>query len=383
MTTVNERAARIRMVVLDIDGVMSDGTINVSGTGELYKSFYVRDGLGIKMLQKHGIEIAIITGRTSAIVAERMRELGVTRIAQGQRFKTTAYEALLEETGLTDEQVGRRRPRPAASDASGPLHDSRRRESGGFELYSLAVPLPRRPRRRQGVVRTHPQIPGRMGYTRAQHLRPRQIMIHRSLVLRERITAIVGAALLLLLVGASYYYSVQTRIEALKYVPSETSPDFTARRVTLTDFDERGVATARLSASTMEHFSDERMRATDASYHSLDPAKPQLALTGDRAWSNDNLETVELEGNVQLSRAPFKDEPDLFFTTEYIKGYLDTYRFETDRKVYMRRGIDTTEASNGMKYDNILHTVELDGSVVSVFHPNAQSTDTSANAAQK
>ena len=105
MTTVNERAARIRMVVLDIDGVMSDGTINVSGTGELYKSFYVRDGLGIKMLQKHGIEIAIITGRTSAIVAERMRELGVTRIAQGQRFKTTAYEALLEETGLTDEQV--------------------------------------------------------------------------------------------------------------------------------------------------------------------------------------------------------------------------------------------------------------------------------------
>ena len=97
MTTVNERAARIRMVVLDIDGVMSDGTINVSGTGELYKSFYVRDGLGIK--------IAIITGRTSAIVAERMRELGVTRIAQGQRFKTTAYEALLEETGLTDEQV--------------------------------------------------------------------------------------------------------------------------------------------------------------------------------------------------------------------------------------------------------------------------------------
>ena len=64
MTTVNERAARIRMVVLDIDGVMSDGTINVSGTGELYKSFYVRDGLGIKMLQKHGIEIAIITGRT-------------------------------------------------------------------------------------------------------------------------------------------------------------------------------------------------------------------------------------------------------------------------------------------------------------------------------
>ena len=208
-------------------------------------------------------------------------------------------------------------------------------------------------------------------------------MIHHSLVLRERITAIIGAALLLLLVGASYYYSIQTRIETLKYIPSETSPDFSARRVTLTDFDGRGIAKARLAASTMEHFSDERMRATDASYHSLDPAKPQLSLIGNRAWSNDSLETIELEGNVQLRRAPFEDEPVLFFTTEYVKGYLDTYQFETDRKVYMRRGIDTTEASNGMKYNNILHTVELEGDVVSVFHPNAQSTDHSVNAPQK
>ena len=88
-----------------MDGVLTDGQIVTGSQGELCKHFDVKDGLGIKMLQKHGIEIAIITGRTSAIVAERMRELGVTRIAQGQRFKTTAYEALLEETGLTDEQV--------------------------------------------------------------------------------------------------------------------------------------------------------------------------------------------------------------------------------------------------------------------------------------
>lgn len=103
--TLTERAKKIRLVILDIDGVMTDGSIITSGTGELFKRFYVRDGLGIKMLQKAGIEIAIITGRTSDIVAERCRELGITRIAQGQRFKTNAYNALLEELQLTDEDV--------------------------------------------------------------------------------------------------------------------------------------------------------------------------------------------------------------------------------------------------------------------------------------
>ena len=64
MTTVSSRASRIRLVILDIDGVLSDGAINISGSGELFKRFYVRDGLGIKMLQKAGIEVGIITGRT-------------------------------------------------------------------------------------------------------------------------------------------------------------------------------------------------------------------------------------------------------------------------------------------------------------------------------
>ena len=103
--TLSEKAKKIRLVVLDIDGVMTDGSIITSGSGELFKRFYVRDGLGIKMLQKAGIEVAIITGRTSDIVTERCRELGITRVAQGQRFKTTAYEALIAEVGVTDEEV--------------------------------------------------------------------------------------------------------------------------------------------------------------------------------------------------------------------------------------------------------------------------------------
>lgn len=105
MSIVETKAKNIRLVVLDVDGVMTDGSINTSGTGELYKRFFVRDGLGIKMLQKAGIEIAIITGRSSTIVAERCKELGITRVAQGQRFKTPAYLELVNELGVTDDEV--------------------------------------------------------------------------------------------------------------------------------------------------------------------------------------------------------------------------------------------------------------------------------------
>lgn len=103
--TLQEKARRIRMVILDIDGVLSDGTINISSTGELYKSFYVRDGLGIKMLQRAGLRVGIITGRTSDIVARRAEELGITDLAQGQRFKTHAWEAMLSAYDLRDDEV--------------------------------------------------------------------------------------------------------------------------------------------------------------------------------------------------------------------------------------------------------------------------------------
>lgn len=208
-------------------------------------------------------------------------------------------------------------------------------------------------------------------------------MVHRSLVIRERITAIMGAALLLLLVGASYYYSIQIRFDGLKYVPSETSPDFTARNVTLTDFDERGVASRRLSASSMDHFSDERVKANNVRYFSLDPEKPQLSLIGDKAWSNDSLETIELSGDVTISRSATTKEPELFFQTEYLKGFLDTHRFETTKPVFMRRGIDTTTATGGMIYDNVTHSVELQEKVVSVFHPQRSASEDSAQADTK
>lgn len=194
-------------------------------------------------------------------------------------------------------------------------------------------------------------------------------MTHRRLIMSERITAIAGASILLALVLASYYYAVQTGLMGLRYVPSPESPDFTAENVTLTDFSPEGGPTTRLVAAHVAHFSDERMRAENALFVTLDPAKLQTTLRADEAWSNDGMETVELEGNVEYTRAAGPAEPDLYFRTDRLRGWLDTYRFDTTAPVFMRRGNDVTEAEEGMVYDNITRTVELRKRVHTVLQP--------------
>lgn len=99
------RASKVRLVVLDVDGVLSDGSIVISGEGELFKSFNVRDGLGIKLLQKAGIEVAILTGRTSTIVARRAEELGMKRIEQGKLKKLPTLLKMLDDFGVSPEEL--------------------------------------------------------------------------------------------------------------------------------------------------------------------------------------------------------------------------------------------------------------------------------------
>lgn len=93
-------AARVRLLVLDVDGVMTDGRLWFGPTGEALKVFHVRDGYGIKALQKVGVEVAVISGRSSAAVAERLAELGVRHVMQGVEDKGSALARLLAETSL-------------------------------------------------------------------------------------------------------------------------------------------------------------------------------------------------------------------------------------------------------------------------------------------
>ena len=102
--TLLERLGRIRIVVLDVDGVPTDGSLVFTGEGELAKTFNVRDGLGIKLLQAAGIEVAILTGRTSSIVAYRADELGMTRVEQGKLKKLPTLRHMLEAAGIAPEE---------------------------------------------------------------------------------------------------------------------------------------------------------------------------------------------------------------------------------------------------------------------------------------
>lgn len=100
-----ERASRITLLALDVDGVLSDGKIYFDSAGNELKSFYTRDGLGIRELIQCGITIALITGRESPMVTDRARQLGIEYVFQGSVDKLTAYMDLLEQSGATDEQV--------------------------------------------------------------------------------------------------------------------------------------------------------------------------------------------------------------------------------------------------------------------------------------
>ncbi len=103
--SVRERASRIELLALDVDGVLTDGSLYLGDNGVEYKAFFSRDGHGIKLLLAAGVEVAVITGRRSQVVADRMTALGVTRVHQGQDHKRPAFDALLDELGLAPERA--------------------------------------------------------------------------------------------------------------------------------------------------------------------------------------------------------------------------------------------------------------------------------------
>lgn len=99
------RVALIRLVIFDVDGVLTDGSLYYGHDGREYKVFHSRDGYGMKMLRQGGVEIGIITARNSPAVAHRMVNLGVTHVYQGALDKLIAFEDLIKKLSLKPEQV--------------------------------------------------------------------------------------------------------------------------------------------------------------------------------------------------------------------------------------------------------------------------------------
>lgn len=92
MKDIINKASKIKLLVFDVDGVLTDGSLIVGDDGEEYKAFFSKDGLGMKMLQQTGVKIAVITARTSNVVTHRMQSLGIEHIYQGQLEKLPAFE---------------------------------------------------------------------------------------------------------------------------------------------------------------------------------------------------------------------------------------------------------------------------------------------------
>lgn len=102
---MNDKLAAIKLLLLDVDGVMTDGRIIYDQQGNELKAFDVKDGHGLKMLQRTGCQVGIITGRTSTVVTRRARELGISILYQGAKVKLEPYLEILDRTGFQDHQI--------------------------------------------------------------------------------------------------------------------------------------------------------------------------------------------------------------------------------------------------------------------------------------
>ena len=103
--SLQERAASIALLTLDVDGILTDGRVTYDSNGQELKSFNIKDGLGIKLIQKAGIRTAIMTGRVSPVVERRSRELGINYVIQGREDKGTALGELSRESGIALEYI--------------------------------------------------------------------------------------------------------------------------------------------------------------------------------------------------------------------------------------------------------------------------------------
>lgn len=102
---VIQSAKKIKLLLLDVDGVLTDGRLYYGNSGEEMKAFNIQDGLGIKLLQKGGVQVGIITGRVSALLQRRADELTISPVVQGREDKLTALNELLQTMDIAMDEI--------------------------------------------------------------------------------------------------------------------------------------------------------------------------------------------------------------------------------------------------------------------------------------
>lgn len=107
MNNIKDRAKNIKLIILDVDGVLTDGSLFYDDSGREFKAFHSKDGLGLRMAQDAGIEVALLTGRKSALVKHRAKNLKIRPelVFQGYRDKRPAYLDIKKATGFSDAEI--------------------------------------------------------------------------------------------------------------------------------------------------------------------------------------------------------------------------------------------------------------------------------------
>ncbi|MEI6269583.1 MAG: 3-deoxy-manno-octulosonate-8-phosphatase KdsC [Methylococcaceae bacterium] len=105
LVSLTEKAKKLKLLILDVDGVLTDGKLFFDNEGNEYKSFHARDGHGIKLLRQTGVEVAVISGRKSNSVALRMKNLGIELVYQGHEDKRAAFNEIIAKLGIIPEQA--------------------------------------------------------------------------------------------------------------------------------------------------------------------------------------------------------------------------------------------------------------------------------------
>jgi 3-deoxy-D-manno-octulosonate 8-phosphate phosphatase (KDO 8-P phosphatase) len=105
MQAVLEKARKLKLLILDVDGVLTDGKLFFDNEGNEYKAFHARDGHGIKLLRQTGVEVAVISGRKSNSVALRMKNLGIEYVYQGYENKIAAFDEIIDKLRITPDQA--------------------------------------------------------------------------------------------------------------------------------------------------------------------------------------------------------------------------------------------------------------------------------------
>lgn len=187
--------------------------------------------------------------------------------------------------------------------------------------------------------------------------------------MRDRITVIIAIALLALVTATSYWYSISLNRTEPVPAPAPGTADVIVDKLVLTQFDAQGRARLKLFGEKLVHFPEhDEIKVTGPRLVSLRPDQPRIEASALTARLENAAEKVYLSGDVLLKRGAFGADPPMQVATQYLLALPDEDRYRTDKPVRITRG-DSTADADSMDYSNIARTLDLKGSVHTVFEP--------------